>query len=272
MGHFAYFERDVAQARQEAEQSARARGDRSYKFNPKETWLAYGQRVGCKELAFVAACLLSINCSEACVERSFSLQKLHHSQLTNRSSLDLVQSKLAYQINAAALKNVQTRSMYNIELLQLLGEQEAEPGDVVQQGHGDMEEEKGQAAQEEEEQAAEAEAAEVDDGGIDVLLQTDPVADLEVALDQQEAEVALDQQEAVVVPLHSYAYEPVFTDRMSAFATAYINKMQLQKEKTWSKRGSAAALREALLDSDDPLMKKEMPDVVQRCIKFLLHS
>ncbi len=258
-GAFARFQIDFNEERQSVEMAARERGDRAMKFDARSTWQAYLDRPGCQELSFIANCLLSINCSEACVERSFSLQKLLHSQVTNRLKLDSVQSQLEQAINSLALQNGQTRTMYNTEFLEQLGEQssaQAQAPAAVNQEEADAE--PAQEADEEQPAAVEGESEEPAD-----QLQMDEIAEVDEALNELEPALA---------PVPSFVFEPVFTDRMRLFAADYIEENQLQKERTWRKRGSAEALRNALLLCEDADMQKEMPDNVQRCIEYLMHN
>ena len=53
----------------------------------------------CPHLSIVALCLLSIGISEACVERSFSIQKLTHSDTRNRMKEDIVEAEMRLRFN-----------------------------------------------------------------------------------------------------------------------------------------------------------------------------
>jgi hypothetical protein len=51
------------------------------------------------ELGSVAICLLSLGISEACAERSFSIQKLTHSHIRNRLNEDIVEAEMIIRYN-----------------------------------------------------------------------------------------------------------------------------------------------------------------------------
>jgi hypothetical protein len=197
--------------------------------------------------------LLSINCSEAAVERSFSLQKLTHSVLRNRTKLDSVQSQMFLKINTSALENETTRSIRTTESM-IANEQPA----PVLHSLINVQEIGGEEGDDEE-----AAAPEVDSDGEDIA--PDVVAELDVEHDANEQEVA-------IAPAHSFVYERVFNERMTNFAFNYISANTLLVDQPWKKRGSAEKLRNALSICDDVLLKKEMADVVQRCIEWTLHN
>lgn len=50
-------------------------------------------------LSIIAICLLSIGISEACVERSFSVQKFTHSDVRNRMKGDIVEAEMRLRFN-----------------------------------------------------------------------------------------------------------------------------------------------------------------------------
>ena len=59
----------------------------------------------CPHLYESAMALLNLAQSEAAVERSFSIQGIHHSDLRNRSEVDLVQARMMVAFNHDALFN-----------------------------------------------------------------------------------------------------------------------------------------------------------------------
>jgi len=60
-------------------------------------WTKYYQV--CPHLSIIALCLLSVGISEACVERSFSIQKLTHSDSRNRMKEDIVEAEMRIRFN-----------------------------------------------------------------------------------------------------------------------------------------------------------------------------
>jgi len=60
-------------------------------------WTKYYRK--CPELSILSLCLLSIGISEAACERSFSIQKLTHSDIRNRLSADIVEAEMRIRFN-----------------------------------------------------------------------------------------------------------------------------------------------------------------------------
>jgi len=60
-------------------------------------WTKYYRK--CPELSILSLCLLSIGISEAACERSFSIQKLTHSDVRNRLSADIVEAEMRIRFN-----------------------------------------------------------------------------------------------------------------------------------------------------------------------------
>ena len=60
-------------------------------------WTKYYK--SCPQLSIIALSLLSIGISEACVERSFSIQKLTHSDIRNRMKEDIVEAEMRLRFN-----------------------------------------------------------------------------------------------------------------------------------------------------------------------------
>jgi hAT family C-terminal dimerisation region len=241
--------------REAAEEKAKKKtpNARFFYYDARTVWFLWLERRGCQELSIIAVILLSINCSEAAVERSFSLQKLTHSVLRNRTKLDSVQSQMFLKINTSALENETTRSIRTTESM-IANEQPA----PVLHSLINVQEIGGEEGDDEE-----AAAPEVDSDGEDIA--PDVVAELDVEHDANEQEVA-------IAPAHSFVYERVFNERMINFAFNYISANTLLVDQPWKKRGSAEKLRNALSICDDVLLKKEMADVVQRCIEWALHN
>lgn len=89
-------------------QSARPSNDPLFfTYNAREYWLKNVSIV--PELSYVALALLSINCSEASVERSFSAQSTTHSLKRNRLHDKKIEDEMFVKLNARALNNASIR-------------------------------------------------------------------------------------------------------------------------------------------------------------------
>lgn len=236
----------------------------------------WSRRQGCEELALCASTLLAINCSEAPVERSFSSQKLTHSLIRNKLKLDSVQAQLYAKLNAKALAAEQTRSILTTDIIEeAMALADVNPMPAAVEAEAEAHDQNDQKEDVGDEQAEDQvlmidQEGEDDDQAEQADDQDEQVEEPDIEPDENDefeddVASAMDIVTRRRVPMPQF--EPVFTDRLRQFARHYIQDNALVVDRTWRKRGSADQLRNAIANCDNPLIRKEMPDVMQRCIE-----
>lgn len=210
------------------------------------------------ELSYVALALLSINCSEASVERSFSMQADTHRLKRNRLGHLNVETEVFVKLNTLALKNVNIRKpTVHVLRAQHLDGAEA---DI---------------------QVLEADSAEEDsdddilDEEVEDALEDDEFARFEV---EDAEEVAEEDDEILVQPAAqsqrpvraSFGYVPSVTVQWDRFCNDFIAAHQLTADKTWKRRGLLTTLESALRDDHD--LKREQVSDVKKHIDFILSN
>jgi Protein of unknown function (DUF 659)/hAT family C-terminal dimerisation region len=92
--------------------------DQKTEFDPRSVWFLYTDKA--PEMSYVALALLSVNASEACVERSFSAQGFVHSDVRNRLGPKEVENELIIKLNSELITESSilrsTRTRKHVEL------------------------------------------------------------------------------------------------------------------------------------------------------------
>lgn len=199
------------------------------------------------EISYVALALLGVNCSEASVERSFSIQANIHSLKRNRLSDLNVENEIFTKINEKALNKVNIRR--SVVHVPVSGGAVTSNSDLNVVAHGDVEQARiGQLideelSAEEEEDALEAEAfAQLQD------------------IDEDEVNAARP----------SFEYVNSVTRVWKQFCIGFIAEHGLKPENTWSRRGLSNKLESAMRSHND--MAREQLTHVKDYINFRLHK
>jgi hypothetical protein len=197
-------------------------------------------------------------CSEASVERSFSMQADTHRLKRNRLGHLNVETEVFVKLNTLALKNVNIRKpTVHVLRAQHLDGAEA---DI---------------------QVLEADSAEEDsdddilDEEVEDALEDDEFARFEV---EDAEEVAEEDDEILVQPAAqsqrpvraSFGYVPSVTVQWDRFCNDFIAAHQLTADKTWKRRGLLTTLESALRDDHD--LKREQVSDVKKHIDFILSN
>lgn len=240
-------------------------------FDAFTPWLAMGDVVEGEELIHAVITLLSLNCSEASVERSFSQQKLTHSLLMNRKLPSTVERQMYIKSNHRVMrqKNRSSRvSMRSSSHLDDAEEAKSDDEDFVYESETDIElfdsdisSDDDQADDENEEENEE-------------VSQSSSIAANEAdnaAVSAQARSNARRVERPVFAPLvaarRTYTIVPHLTLALDLFCKAHIAANELALPDPFARRG-ASKLRKAM--ESDETVRLEQPSDAQRHIFFLL--
>jgi hypothetical protein len=235
-------------------------------FNISAPWIRLLDLPSSRDFAYAVIALLSLNCSEASVERCFSQQKLTHGLLTNRKQPETVSRQLKIKWNERQLAkrgNRTPRSMRRVQQLR------PEPADDEYKADEDNATEEDNDEISEDESDSDEELLESDG---DVSSEDEQPAGNGARLSASRApasfvhSAALDDLQnrprwTVVQRLSSY---------LDVFCKQYISDNQLCLPRPF-RRGGAKKLRE-LVESDIDMRREQFSDVQAHILHLLTNT
>ena len=251
------------------------------------------------ELSYVALALLSINCSEASVERSFSAQSFTHSKNRNRLLDSNVENEMFVKLNARALNNVSIRTpIIHMPRVTTNGNEEHtstslnEPADSEQESDSDehgydtdndadtvMYSSDDEAFDSDEDIVAHTNRQSMDDGSNDETTESEsqlqsftvssssPSPPLSLSSSPSQSQ---SQSSDVHTVRHAWSYRPSITTEYIQFCQSFIDTHALPHSRPWQQRGATDKLETAM--RSNTVMRKEQLPNVKRYIEWMLQQ
>jgi Protein of unknown function (DUF 659)/hAT family C-terminal dimerisation region len=250
-------------------QAALSRAGRIPKFSQVDVLTAWRHVQDLRpQLSFCVITLLSINCSEAAVERSFSHQKLTHSLLKNRKLPFTVERQMCLKLNENALKLAKNRGISVAKPFNAADVTDAssaiddnDDDDAADEGESDTDveifdsDEAGSSSNDSDREASDTEASDPD------VHEADRVDSPQQQRIQRRPVLNSVRRRWTIV-------EAVNGD-LDEFCRWYINTNGLTLPAPFSRRGAAKLLR-TTMEAADATIRIQQPDVAQSHIMRLL--
>jgi hypothetical protein len=235
-------------------------------FNVLPMWRRLLDIKQIRDFAYAIISLLSLNCSEASVERSFSQQKLTHSLLTNRKAPATVSRQLKIKWNERELAKRDQRMMHAMRSVREYSEQKVDESEPNADEHEDEEEENDadlnlEQSSDDESSESETEAVPSSQAGSGRGRGRESRAGSQVGA----VRVVAEQRSR-----HGWTTVHRITAELDCFCKQYIASNALSWPRPF-RRGGAKRLRE-VFESDPSMSREQFTDVQAHLISLLMQQ
>lgn len=238
-------------------------------FDSLTPWLRFEsmQLSNGKEIIHAVVTLLSMNCSEASVERGFSLQKLTHSLLMNRKLPTTVERQCYIKNNHRVTRQIKSNSRVSMRSTSCADEGEFDVGlneygsDTDVELFDSTEDDENDSDDMHDDDVPLGQSASIDHAASQQ--QSAPPARVHVRSNRSSQPLAPPRRAWTIVDGVTEG------DALDVFCKGYIETNQLRLPSPFANRG-AAKLRAAV--EANPALAREQPSDAQRHIVFLLQS
>jgi hypothetical protein len=227
-----------------------------------------------KELVHGVVTLLSMNCSEASVERGFSLQKLTHSLLMNKKLPTTVERQCYIKTNHRVTRQNKPNHRVSMRSTSLSDDDEIDPGLAEYGSDTDVEifessDDRDDSADDDSDVPNSEDEDDNQSSSINHAVRSRPSPSPAVRINRPANARSIWSAAPLAPPRRAWTIVDGLTEDLNLFCQAYIATNQLQLPSPFANRG-AAKLRAAM--EADPSVVREQPSDAQRHIIFLLQT